>query len=144
MKTKTPQVAKFESESAEADWWASLEGRKHVKHKSAAASATKRAVGSILVQSSTGRVVSKSRFDCPKRTSLKPARSPIAKESDTRPFGKCSYARASRVKRGADEMVSGQCLFRRTHRTLPPGGLRNPIVTWFSRFADVEEAGSRG
>jgi len=35
MKKKTPQIPEFKTESAEADWWASREGRAFVKAKSA-------------------------------------------------------------------------------------------------------------
>ena len=50
MLKKSIQVPKFKSESDEADWWASREGRAYVKRQSAEASSNgTKAIGSRLV-----------------------------------------------------------------------------------------------
>ena len=50
LKTKTLEMPKFESESEEADWWASAAGRSYVRQKSAAVkSKGTKADGSRLV-----------------------------------------------------------------------------------------------
>ncbi len=51
MKTKETNPPVFESESDEADWWASREGRSFIKENSATAGSTKKALkGSPLVE----------------------------------------------------------------------------------------------
>ncbi|MGA3210052.1 MAG: CopG family antitoxin [Terriglobales bacterium] len=49
MKKKTPQIPEFKTESAEADWWASREGRAFVKAKSAKIKTRTAAGGSPLL-----------------------------------------------------------------------------------------------